>query len=478
MENLPEEDNLLENRYSIETIIGNGAYGKVYLVQDRENNNKEYAAKIIYGEEREEFDFNNEIEIFKKLSHEPNLYIIKYISSGIASIRLPDNNQITNNSYLIMEYVPKNNLAYYVKYTEKGFQEKHAKLIFQKILKGIKGMHDKNIAHLDIKMDNIMFDKDFTPKICDFGFATQFSNREEKSKKYVGSKPYASPQIIENRSFNAFQADIYSLGIVLMFMITKKNVLTPSEGELATLLKYKKFKEFWLKLLKSQDFSIQCSEQLRDLISKTIAHKESDRYKSIDEMLKHPWFNDLNDEEKYQKIEEEVYKELLEREIEVKKKNLQITQYNKPERQNNNNDDGNRTIENINPYHFNKNTQIKKIKTDKYIKDFIKINGKFKPYELMNDILDEINDFQNIRMQEDLCFKIAFPNDNDEEEDYDVDDPILSKNSIIEVKLLELKEGEYIIRFLKLCGDIYDYLQNLEILFKVIKKVISSNVQI
>lgn len=50
-------------------------------------------------------------------------------------------------------------------------KESKIKEIFYQIVLGVKHLHDKNLYHRDIKLDNILINKDFIPKICDFGIS-------------------------------------------------------------------------------------------------------------------------------------------------------------------------------------------------------------------------------------------------------------------------------------------------------------------
>ena len=52
--------------------------------------------------------------------------------------------------------------------------------------------YEKNIAHSDLKLENIMFDKDFNIKICDFGYSKNYK-KGEKCFDYVGTELYMSP---------------------------------------------------------------------------------------------------------------------------------------------------------------------------------------------------------------------------------------------------------------------------------------------
>ena len=86
---------------------------------------------------------------------------------------------------MILEYEEKGCLFDYIYYPKSGFSEKHSKLIFSKILKGIQAIHSQNICHRDIKLENILVDKNYNPIICDFGFATL---NKKNLKDLLGTK--------------------------------------------------------------------------------------------------------------------------------------------------------------------------------------------------------------------------------------------------------------------------------------------------
>lgn len=79
-------------------------------------------------------------------------------------------------------------------------------------------MHQNNVIHRDIKLDNILLDKDFKPKICDFGI----SNLVEKGKKIQdtgGTPAYLAPEVIKAEGKVSYKSDVWSLG-VLLYLLT------------------------------------------------------------------------------------------------------------------------------------------------------------------------------------------------------------------------------------------------------------------
>ena len=58
----------------------------------------------------------------------------------------------------------------------KQLSENTAKYIFKKLLFAVKYCHDRKIAHCDLKLENVIFDKKCNPKLIDFGLAHEIVN--------------------------------------------------------------------------------------------------------------------------------------------------------------------------------------------------------------------------------------------------------------------------------------------------------------
>ena len=71
-------------------------------------------------------------------------------------------------------------------------------------------------------MQNILIDEFFNPKICDFGFASEIKGRDSSGKltEFLGTINYASPEIFLHRPYNGVKADIFSLGVILLNLVT------------------------------------------------------------------------------------------------------------------------------------------------------------------------------------------------------------------------------------------------------------------
>jgi MAP/microtubule affinity-regulating kinase len=76
-----------------------------------------------------------------------------------------------------------------------------------------------NIAHRDIKLENIILDEELNPKIIDFGFSTCIQ-ADKKIKIFCGTPSYMAPEVVQRKEYRGEGADIWALGVMLFVCIT------------------------------------------------------------------------------------------------------------------------------------------------------------------------------------------------------------------------------------------------------------------
>ena len=209
------EDNI-DNKYIIITKLGEGAFGKVYLVKEKDTN-KKFAVKVLLKENK---NFENIIKIIQRISSLKTEYIIKMINSGKGPV-YKEGEYKGNYQYIVYEYASKGALIeYIIKANEVPLEEKYAKILFKKILKGVQEMHNNKICHTDIKLNNIVLDENFNPKLCDFGYVHSVDKKKKLTKAF-GTRGYCAPEAFRKR-YDGIKADIFSLGVSLLRIVTGK----------------------------------------------------------------------------------------------------------------------------------------------------------------------------------------------------------------------------------------------------------------
>ncbi|KAM9954477.1 hypothetical protein ACTFIR_012908 [Dictyostelium discoideum] len=111
----------------------------------------------------------------------------------------------------------------------KTLEEHEAKNIIAQIVNGLEFIHSCGIIHRDLKLDNLIFDKNGIIKIVDFGFSeigftgdngeNNNNKKNKKNKKCLGTPFYMSPEVIKNSGYGK-TVDWWALGIIIFEMLS------------------------------------------------------------------------------------------------------------------------------------------------------------------------------------------------------------------------------------------------------------------
>jgi serine/threonine protein kinase len=204
-------------------------------------------------------------------------------------------------SYLALEYAPYGDMLEII--SKRGaMPEILARTLFQQMLEALSYLHNtRNIAHLDLKVDNIMIDADFNLKLIDFDLSQPLDSSSIQSK---GTPGYRAPELKKGSCTNLKALDIYSAAVVLFILITGY----PPYGEIprghdsSYDIHYKLLRsnvtKFWEIHSKHKNDTDFYSEDFKSLIT-SMLDEEPDNRPSIDDIINTPWFQGpvLNPEE-------------------------------------------------------------------------------------------------------------------------------------------------------------------------------------
>ena len=207
---------LLDNRYEILEVIGEGGMAVVYKALCHRLN-RYVAIKIMRDDMASDEEFRRrfcaESHAVAMLSH-PNIVAVYDVSHS------------DEIEYIVMELVDGITLRQYM--DKKGVVSWKETLHFTKqIAKALSHAHEHGIIHRDIKPQNIMLLRDGTIKVGDFGIAALENEMYESDGQAIGSVHYIAPEQARGESPDA-RSDIYSLGIVMYELLTQKK---PYDGD-------------------------------------------------------------------------------------------------------------------------------------------------------------------------------------------------------------------------------------------------------
>ena len=269
-----------EKKYKFIDIIGTGSFGTVYLAQNLYTKEKVAIKKIIKSKEDylSDNEILDEIEILKNLEHPDIVKIIEFYNTEEAF-------------YIVNEYCEYGELYDQV---NNELSEIQICVIFRQILSGLAYLHSNNVAHRDLKLENIMIsdieyvkikkEKYFDIKIIDFGTARIF-DKNKIGKAIVGSCYYIAPEVLK-KNYN-IECDLWSAGVILYMLLVG---IPPFDGSTDSQIISKVKKGIFNKKPKKY---INASNEIKDLISKLLIYDPKKRLTAI-QALQHPWFNVTN----------------------------------------------------------------------------------------------------------------------------------------------------------------------------------------
>lgn len=255
---------LLDNRYEIESVIGEGGMAVVYKAFCHRLN-RFVAIKVLRDEFAEDEEFRRrflaESHAIAMLSH-PNIVAVYDVSScdGV--------------EYIVMELIDGITLKQYLK-KRGAINWKEAVHFAKQIAKALSHAHQRGIVHRDIKPQNIMLLRDGTIKVADFGIAALEDERQD-SNEAIGSIHYIAPEQARGNDPDA-RSDIYSLGVVMYEMLAG---VKPFTGDSINEIAAKHLEP----PVPISEYAPDVPEELERIVEKAMDPDMEERYQSADKL--------------------------------------------------------------------------------------------------------------------------------------------------------------------------------------------------
>lgn len=203
----------IDQRYTVTRNLGEGAFGKVFQVNDNAGN--VYALKLlklweVHPEIREQLANRFEMEYQTGQIESP--YLVHSVGHGL----------VKGNPYILMEFCPNGDLAHAPQNTDWN-------LIGQQVLLGLGALHRCGKVHRDLKPENVLLKRDGTAALTDFGISGDRNKRMTernllgKPLQIFGTYAYMPPEQVDPKRGDATvlpTTDIWSFGVMMYQLLT------------------------------------------------------------------------------------------------------------------------------------------------------------------------------------------------------------------------------------------------------------------
>ena len=237
---LPMGKRRLVHGYLVEETLGRGAFGTVHRVRKDRGGAQSFALKEIplqrmphsgaRGQSAEESaaeqsrrvaELCSEVNILSQLSH-PN--IVRYHTSFVEDGCL----------FIVMELVHGHSLLELLTslHSRGGrLSEEDVWQLFLQLVLAVSYLHeDKEVIHRDLTCSNVMVNRQRQIKVMDMGLALQRRGDGQTGEGRVGNVAFCAPELLTAvGERGSYQADMWSLGCVLYYMVTGKTAFRRGE---------------------------------------------------------------------------------------------------------------------------------------------------------------------------------------------------------------------------------------------------------
>jgi serine/threonine-protein kinase len=245
-------DRILEKRWRIEKLIGEGGMGKIYLARDIRLSMRKVVVKIPDAE-------HLMLQAVRTLFEKEVDILIKYPHPSI--VKVEDRGDVDGMPFVVLQFLEGGNLKDLITNdkAEVSIQE-----IFQwlfPVARALDFLHKENTLHCDVKPSNILFDKSGHAFLADFGIAKVLGQQESQPQQallFSGTEKYMAPDTDPSPAY-----DQYSLGLVVLEALNGKipNLKNRIQGI-------------------SRNFIPNCSKGVQDVLLRALSERPDNRFES------------------------------------------------------------------------------------------------------------------------------------------------------------------------------------------------------
>lgn len=252
--------------------LGDGAFGKVYKAQNKQNGTLA-AAKVIDTKTEDELeDYMVEIDILASCNHH---HIVKLLDAFYFESKL----------WILIEFCAGGAVDAIMLELERPLTEPQIRVVCKQTLEALAYLHESKIIHRDLKAGNILLSLDGDVKLADFGVSAKNTKTLQRRDSFIGTPYWMAPEVVmcetsKDRPYD-YKADIWSLGVTLIELAQ----IEPPNHEMNPM-------RVLLKIAKSEPPTLmnpsRWSPEFSDFLRKALDKNVDNRWSTV-QLLQHPF---------------------------------------------------------------------------------------------------------------------------------------------------------------------------------------------